>query len=984
MSFTNSPFQLVKQQFIQEINTQANLYIHTKTNASLLSLENDDENKVFGVTFRTPPKTANGIAHILEHSVLCGSQKYPIKEPFVELIKGSLKTFLNAFTFPDKTCYPVASQNKQDFYNLIDVYLDAVFYPILSEDTFFQEGWHFELEDLKSPFMIKGVVYNEMKGAYASPDQILGRKSLQSLFPDNTYSIDSGGDPEIIPSLTYKEFNDFHKTYYHPSNARFFFYGNDDPAYRLTLIDSVIQAFDNKPTNSSIHSQPYIAYNEPNRFFVPYPVNEQENNYKKYLFTMNWLMPNNNDQILCLSLLILSHILIGTPASPLRKALIESGLGEELTGGGLDTDLAQMIFSCGLKGYQKEHQSQIEKLIMDTLMTLEKEGIDKASIEASMNTIEFALRENNTGSFPRGISLMIRSLTTWLYDLDPFAPLVYEHPLDVIKDKLKIQPPYFETLIKEHFLDNKHCTIVILEPDALLEQHNEEAFQTKLQSINAQMEEANIHEIITQTRILKEHQAAPDLPQDLAKIPSLKLSDMDKNIKIVPKKIILSPVKDISEQVEIVHHNLFTNHIAYIDIGFDLHGLPLTLIPYLPLFGRCLLELGTAKEDFVKLTQRIGKETGGIRPSLLFSSVNEKPTQVVAKLFLRAKATPEKFLSLLSILKDILLSTQFDNRERFRQLALETKASLESRLSSSGHQWVNTRLRAKFSLADWIGEQVEGCDYFWFIHQLLRDLDSQWENIHDNLEKIRDTILHRQGLVCNITLDDDNWQQIQPQCFDFINSLPSNPSVENQTWLPSFHNGNEGFIIPTQVNYVGKGINLYQSEGYEHGSISVIMHHLRSTWLWDQIRVQGGAYGGFCSYDRLSGTLTFLSYRDPNLQNTLDIYDKTKDHLHNIQLTQEVLNKTIIGVIGEIDTYQLPDAKGFSSFVRHLIGISDEERQKRRSEVLSTTVKDFHRFSDMLSTFNEQGKIVFISSKDTMEKIVSEKRILPLDVHQLL
>jgi Zn-dependent M16 (insulinase) family peptidase len=466
-------FQLFRDQDISELNTRAKLFRHLKTGAELLSLENDDENKVFGITFRTPPTDATGVAHILEHSVLCGSRKYPVKEPFVELLKGSLKTFLNAFTYPDRTCYPVASQNLQDFYNLIDIYLDAVFYPRITPHIFQQEGWHYELENPDDPLIFKGVVFNEMKGVFSSPDRMLTEYSQHSLFPDTTYGLQSGGDPQHIPELTYEQFKIFHHTYYHPSNARIFFYGDSPAEDRLRLLNDYLEDFEPLEIDAAVPLQP--RFDQPKHIDRFYAVSQDADIHKKDMVTVNWLLTETTDPETNLALHVLEHILIGTPASPLRKALIDSGLGEDLAGVGLEDELRQMFFSTGLKGINVQTASQVETLILQTLTHLAEEGIDLPTIEAALNTIEFRLRENNAGTFPRGLLLMLRSLATWLYDGDPLALLAFEAPLTTIKARLANDGTYFQDLICQHFLQNPHRTTVVLQSDPDLGEREEAA-----------------------------------------------------------------------------------------------------------------------------------------------------------------------------------------------------------------------------------------------------------------------------------------------------------------------------------------------------------------------------------------------------------------------------------------------------------------------------------------------------------------------------
>lgn len=953
-------FELLREQEIHELKTRARLFRHIKTGAELLSLENDDENKVFGITFRTPPADSTGVAHILEHAVLCGSRKYPVKEPFVELLKGSLQTFLNAMTYPDKTCYPVASQNLQDFYNLIDVYLDAVFYPRITPHIFQQEGWHYELERLEDPLLYKGVVFNEMKGAYSSPDQVLAECAQQSLFPQNTYGFDSGGDPKHIPDLTYEQFKAFHQSYYHPSNSRIFFYGNDEPNERLRLINEYLKDFDRLIIDSAVPLQP--RFDQPKRLVRSYATGpESSADEPKSMMTVNWLLAESSDPQIALSLYILSHILIGTPASPLRKALIDSGLGEDLAGVGLEGNLRQMYFSTGLKGIASEKVEAVEALIMQTLTRLAEQGIDPETVEASLNTTEFRLRENNTGSYPRGLSLMLRALIPWLHGGDPLAPLAFEAPLQAIKDRLAAKEAYFETLIKQYLLDNTHRTILLLQPDPELAQREQEIEKARLAQARAAMSEAELHSVMENTRQLKKIQETPDPPEALATIPSLKLSDLEKYNKTIP--LILLEEKG----TPILYHDLFTNGIIYLDVGLNLHTLPQEYLPYVPLFSRALLEIGTEKEDFVRLSQRIGRKTGGIWPTSFTSVIRETDTGI-AWLFLRGKAMVTQADDLLDILRDILLTVRLDNPERFRQMVLEEKAEEEAGLVPGGHGVVNARLRSYFNEADWAAEQMGGVSYLFFLRQLAREVETAWPQVLSKLEDIRNTLLNRQAMLCNVTVDETSWPSFFPKLQAFLEALPAAP-VQRTSWSPSYGTGFEGLTIPAQVNYVGKGSNVYKLGYRWHGSASVILRYLRTTWLWDRVRVQGGAYGGFCLFDHRSGVLSYVSYRDPNLLHTLEVYDQTSQFLRQLSLTNEELTKSIVGAIGDLDAYQLPDAKGYTSLLRYLVGETDEIRQRTREEILGTSIADFRAFAEVLDRVKENGIVVILGSAKAIEEV---------------
>jgi Zn-dependent M16 (insulinase) family peptidase len=951
-------FERLREQHIPELNTQARLYRHVKTGAELLSMQNDEENKVFAVAFCTPPTDSTGLPHIMEHSVLCGSRKYPVKEPFVELLKGSLKTFVNAMTFPDKTLYPVASQNLQDFYNLIDVYLDAVFYPRLTRFTLQQEGWHYELDDLDSPLVYKGVVFNEMKGAYSDPDNLLGTYVQQSLFPDNAYGVDSGGDPAAIPDLTYAQFKRFHDTYYHPSNARFVFYGDDPEEDRLRTVDDYLKDFDRTPIHATVALQP--RFPAPRRLVYSYAVGVDggEGEAQKAIVTTNWVLSEHADTETTLALEILNHILIDTPASPLRKALIDSGLGEDLAGAGLDLDLRQFAFSTGLKGVASENIDKIEPLILETLRKLAKQGIEPEMIEAAVNTIEFARRENNTGSFPRGIMVGWLALRTWIYGGDPFEPLMFEAPLAAIKDRLKPGARYFENLIMAHLLENPHRATVILKPDPELRQRQEAAEKERLAQARAAMSRDELQQVLDDTRELKQRQETPDSPEALATIPSLKLEDLDKQNKLIPLA-----VQNISG-AQVLVHDLFTNGIVYLDVGFNLRVLPQEYLPYMGLFGRLLLELGTETEDYVRLSQRIGRQTGGIH-STNFTSMVYNSDQPATWTFLRGKATVAHAGDLLAILHDILLAVRFDNQERFRQMVLEEKASQEAGLVPAGHAVVKTRLQAHFNEADWAAEQMEGVSYLQFIRRLADAVENDWPSVLEKLETIRRLLVDRNAVICNVTLDAQNWTHFEPQLANFLAALPevSSPVIQ---WEPTYEKADEGLTIPAQVNYVGKAADLYTLGYKPHGSVVPILNYLRATWLWERIRVHGGAYGAFASFDWRSGAFAFLSYRDPNLQQTLENYDRASRFLRNLDLSQEELVKAIVGAIGMVDAYQLPDAKGFTSMLRFLMAESDEVRQQRRAEILSTTQADFRAFADVLEQVTTHGSVVVLGSPDAI------------------
>ena len=945
-------FELIEERDIPEINSHVRLFRHIKTGARLLSVENDDENKVFGVGFRTPPEDSTGVAHILEHSVLAGSRKYRVKEPFVELIKGSLNTFLNAFTYPDRTVYPVASQNLKDFYNLIDVYMDAVFYPLLRPLTFRQEGWHYEVNE-NGDISYKGVVFNEMKGVYASPDSVLGESIQQSLFPDTIYGLDSGGHPHHIPDLTYEQFKTFHDEYYHPANAWIYFYGDDKPEKRLKLMNQWLREFGPEKVNSSIPTQQ--RWNEPRSVRKPFMAGEDS----KAFVTVNWLLDETGDAEASLALSVLDHILMGTPASPLRKALIDSGLGEDVAGGGLEDELRQHFFAVGLKGTSEDKADAIEQLIFDTLQQLADEGIDRKTVEASLNTIEFMLREMNTGRFPRGLLLYIRALAFWLYDADPIAPLAFETPLQRVKQQAMSGEGYFEGLIRRYFLENPHRTRLVLYPDADLKTTWEEQEAARLADEKARMTERDLTRIKKEMEALRRLQEEPDDPAALAAIPRLKLKDLDKEAHTIPTEM-----QTLAEG-NLLYHDLPTNGILYLDMGMNLAVLPTELTPYAPLYARALVHMGDEGEDFVSLSQRIGSKTGGVTITMLMgTSLNER--QPVTRLVVRGKATVAHAGDLTDILRDILLSTQFDDKERFRQILLEEKARQESSLIPMGHMVVNGRLRAHFTVADWLNEQMSGVSYLFFLRDLIERLDDDWPDVLSNLQHINDLLVSRGNVLWNVTLDDANWGRSQEPVAALIQAIPDRQSAVT-SWRMNDLPEREGLTIPAQVNYVAKGASLYDV-GYKlDGSVFAIDAFLRTSWLWEQVRMKGGAYGAFSIFDYRSGVFDFVSYRDPNLSDTLAAYDATADFLKTLDVHKDELVKSIIGAIGKMDAYLLPDAKGYTAMTRYLMGESDAFRQQLRDELLDAKAADFHAFGDALAELNEVGHVVVLGGEEAID-----------------
>lgn len=966
---THSAFELLQDRQIAEINSRVRLYRHGKTGATLMSVENDDENKVFGIAFATPPDDSTGLPHILEHSVLCGSRTYPVKEPFNELRRGSLNTFLNAMTWPDRTVYPIASQNQADFYNLIQVYLDFVFKPLLTPETLQAQGWHYEADDINAPLNYRGVVFNEMKGVYSSPDSLVERFVQQSLFPDTVYAVDSGGDPAVMPDLTYEQFIRFYRRYYHPSNSFLFFYGDDHSAERLRMAAAYLDEYEAALPAERAALQP--RFTAPRRFSYAYDAGEDdpEQGPARSYVAVNWLLNEITERDATFALEVLSYILVSTQASPLRKALIDSGLGEGLIGYGYDTGYREAAFSTGLRGVAAADAAQIEPLILDTLAQTARDGIDPEMTAAALNTLEFRLREANTGSYPRGLMYMLGALSGWLYGSDPVGEIAYEAPLQRLKQAVAADPRFFEELIRRYLLDNPHRTVVQLHPDPGVRGRAEAAERARLDAERATMTPADLQGVQEAMQHLRQLQETPDSPEALATIPSLAMDDLPREIRRIPVQ------EEQSGAARIFTHDLFTNGIVYLDLGFDLRSLPQHLLPYGELFGRLLLSMGTTAHDFVRISQRIGRDTGGIFRSVHTGTTRSRRS--LAYLFLRGKATAAQGQALLDILHDLLLDVRLDNRERLRQIVLQEKAGLESGLLPGGHMVVYRRLRARFTLADWAGEQISGVSYLFFLRRLLERIESDWPAVLAELREVQRCVVRQSGLIANITGGEDELAAFLPRLQPFIAALPAYDAPE-ALWQPAAFAQAEGLTLPAQVNYVGKAANLYDYGYSLHGSTQVAVKLLDGSWIWDRIRVQGGAYGGFCAFNSYSGVLAFLSYRDPNVLSTLQTYDGAAGFLRRTEWSQTEVNKTVIGVIGQIDGYELPDAKGYTSLLRILNGDTDALRQRLRDEVFRTTVADVRALADWLDEVAAHGSVTALGSEAALRQA---NQALPQPLH---
>ena len=953
-----SGFQLQQQESISELNSLALLFTHLKTGAEVLVMENDDDNKVFSATFKTPPSNDRGVAHILEHSVLCGSRKYPVKEPFLELLKGSLQTFLNAMTFPDKTMYPVASRNKKDFFNLMDVYLDAVFYPNITQETFMQEGWHHELELPDQNISYKGVVFNEMKGVFSSPESILDRHLAHSLFPSTTYGFESGGDPEAITDLTYKEFKDFHNKHYHPSNSRIFFYGDGDTLEYLNFLDNeYLKDFNSIKIESAISAQ--RRFSKPKRKEIFYPVSKDESLDKKTFVVVGFKLDKSTNHEHCLAFSILSHLLLGTSASPLRKALLESELGSEVIGGGFDDNRFETTFAVGLKGTEASNEDKIIRLIFSTLKNLVDDGIETNMVKSAVNSIDFKLRESNFGGFPKGIVYNIQTLASWLYGSDPFMHLKYDKLMEKIKRKSNEK--YFENLIYKYLLNNNHQSVMLAKPKPDLEKKKEAKVRKSMKTLKASMSQSDIKNLVQKTQELQAMQIKPDSPEALEKLPSLDIQDIAVESERFPMEL-----KRESEP-KILFHDLFTNNIAYVQIGFDALSIPLDKIPYLSLVGNLVLGMGTRKHSYMEISQLLGIHTGGLRSWHFTSAEVNDHKKILSHIFFSGKCLMGNTDHLFDIWEEVILEYDFNNPKRLIEIIKSSKASMEDSVLSSGNHYVLSRLNSYQSIIGQYDELTDGISYYRFLEKLLDRAEKNIDEVAEEFKGITQNLFTKENIFVNITAPESDYKKIENRVVGLSQKLPSKKQSPAKL---KFEIGpiNEAFLTASSVQFVGKGINLFELGMEYSGRFDVLNAVLRTCFLWDRVRVQGGAYGSQSSFDSYSGDYGLVSYRDPNLTETLDIYDQIGDYLDTLDISDKELTKILIGCVGRLDPPMTADRKGSISMVEYLTGKTYELKQKRRDELLSTRLGDIKSFAGLFRKIKESGNVCVLGNEEKIKK----------------
>lgn len=943
--------------YVEEVDSNVYVLQHEKSGARLLYLANSDDNKVFSISFRTPPNDDTGLPHILEHSVLCGSRKYPLKEPFVELVKGSLNTFLNAMTFSDKTMYPVASRNDKDFRNLMDVYLDAVFYPKIYENKYIlqQEGWHYELLSEDSPLEYKGVVYNEMKGVFSSPDSTLEYETMQALFPDTTYGFESGGFPEAIPQLTQEQFESFHKEYYHPANSYIFLYGDLDIEDTLAFIDKeYLGNFAKIAVNSTIDNQnPLLRTSDVKAY---YPLASEESTQDKTFLSWNVVIGDSLKVEQNFAFQLLEHYLLETSAAPLKKALIKAGVAKEISGS-FSNSMKQPLFTIRASGAEPENKEKFVSVIYNTLQEITMQGIDKELLTASLNRMEFHLREADFGSYPKGLVYAIQAMDSWLYDGEPTLYLRYN---DVLKNlRAKIDERYYEGLIENYLLDNTHRAVVTLVPKQGLQEEKEKQLSEKLAKIKESFTVEELKECVENTATLLELQTRLDDPETLAKIPLLERKDIKEQAEKVSYKL------EAKENIEYLYLNKFTNKIAYVNVCFDAKKIPEELVLYAYLLKDLLGKIDTKNYTYAELSKKINMDTGGIGLSLRNYSSTVNADLYQPKFILSGKALVRNVSQLCDLMGEIVNSL-YEDTDRLQELIEETKATWDTEFFARGQNVVIARLLSYYSAAGKYSEQGL-LSYYRFLAKLIK---TDLQEIKEKLIQTAKVVFAKDNLLVTYCCDDEDKNVVQKEVEKIFNLLPSGVGVE-QKYVFTQDVKNEGIITSAQVQYVGAGGN-FRKSGFQYtGNMKVLENIMRYDYLWNRIRVKGGAYGANAKFDYNGNTL-FTSYRDPNLADTLAVFKEIPEYLQEFAPGEREMTKYVIGTISQLDRPLTPSLQLEQATEYYLRSITNEMIQQERNDVIASNVEEIKKLAEPIKALLADGYICVLGGEG---KIKADKDV---------
>ena len=942
-------YTLIEEKFIDEINSNVKVYSHNKTKARIVTLKNDDPNKVFLIGFRTPPINSTGLTHILEHSVLCGSKKYPVKDPFVELLKSSLNTFLNAFTFPDKTCYPVASINDKDFKNLMDVYLDAVFYPRIytKKEIFMQEGWHYELNSVDEDIFYNGVVYNEMKGAFSDPEQVLYRNIMHSLYPDNAYGLESGGDPKYIPDLTYEDFKDFHSKFYHPSNSYIYLYGDMDMEERLEYLDKeYLSNFNHIDFDTKIVPQkPFLkpVYEE-----YEYQADKLENST---FLSYNVAFPTTLDYKLIIATKLLLNNILLTPGSRLKQALIDANIAEDVDAI-FDDGLLMPMLTIMASNSNKESLNKFIEVIDNEFKAILDSGLDKEALLANINFFEFKSREDLfSPRMPKGLNIILRSLDSYLYDDKlPYLKLIELKYYNELREDLKTD--YFENIIKDYILNNNHKAYVTLIPSLDYSNREEKIVKEKLANYKKSLSDKELNELVKINKDLKKYQSEPSTKEEINTLPKLSLED----IKMTPEKYNLEV---IDNKYKLLFSNYHTNDIAYVKYYFDIEKLNDNDLKYVSLYSDLLFNLSTKNHNYLEINQLIQGYSGGIYNTLNYATRLDK--SLYLQLVYGYSALTKNVNFVEELLEDVINNTIFDDYKRLKERLLEIKNTITMSISNNGHRFAARRAMSAINYENYVGDLVSGIRYLDFITELCNDFDNKKDAIVSNLLNVK-KLLAKDNFTAAFTGNKEMLSKVSPVIDKFYNSLNLNVSYDKQEFKENILN--EGIMASFDVSFnalVGKYDIPYNS------GMGVLLNSLYNDYLWTEVRVKGGAYGVMPQIRR-DGFIVLVSYRDPNIKKTYDTYKNIPNYIDSFNPTDDELLKLKIGAIGNVILVLHNKDKAETARTYYFKGVTDEIRINEINDVINAKATDFKEYKKAFIEALANPSITTIGNKNKVEE----------------
>ena len=955
-------YKIIKEEELYGIQAKGYLLRHKKSQARILLIEKkDDNNKVFSIGFRTPPSDSTGVPHIMEHSVLCGSKNFPAKDPFVELVKGSLNTFLNAMTYPDKTVYPVASLNDKDFQNLMHVYMDAVLYPNIyeHEEIFRQEGWSYKLDFAEDRLAYNGVVYNEMKGAFSSPESVLDRVILNTLFPDTSYANESGGDPEVIPDLTYEQFLDFHRRYYHPSNSYIYLYGDMDMDEKLDWLDrEYLSSFDAREVDSKIRYQE--PFEEMKEKVIPYSITSEESENDNTYLSYNKVIGTSLDKELYLAFQILDYALLSAPGAPLKKALTDAGIGKDIMGS-YDNGIYQPIFSVISKNANEEQKQEFTELIERVLSDIVKNGIDRKALEAGLNYHEFRYREADFGNYPKGLMYGLQMMDSWLYDEE--KPFIHVEALETFEFlKRQVGTGYFEELIRRYILENPHGAIVIVKPEKGRTARMDAELDKELQEYKAGLSADEVEDLVRKTAALEEYQSEPEKEEDLERIPVLRREDISREIEpIVNEEMELAGVP-------VIFHEIETNGIGYVHVLFDMSGVEEELLPYVGILQSALGIIDTKNYEYGGLFNEINVHTGGIGTSLeLYNDVtNIREKAFKATFEIKGKALYGKLPVVFSMMGEILTASKLSDTKRLKEILAMVKSRLLMRFQSSGHTTAALRAMSYASPSAKLKDMTNGIEFYRTVAHIEENFEEEKDRLAEILKNLAEQLFRPENMMISYTASRKGMEGIEDHVEGLKKSL-YHGKLAGGACILHCEKKNEGFKTASKVQYVARTGNFIDHGASYTGALQILKVILSYDYLWQNIRVKGGAYGCMSNFNRI-GEGYFVSYRDPNLRRTVEVYEGVVDYLKNFTVSERDMTKYIIGTMSNIDQPMTPVTKGERSMHLYMNKVTADMIREERSQILDAAQDDIRALSRVAEAVLKAGQFCVIGSEDKIEE----------------